>query len=282
MGFESVPAGGFAEQLSPLARPRGESPNLVYAGTVRLPGGQRRERAFVKIFPPQNRQVQVFNEVIAHRMAIQMELPSPLTFPCACKRSLLGVQIERVQPAGDNSPLVLGVASIDGRAKSLKQIVENSPTTWQDVMNWQPIARVALFDEILGNDDRHVDNLIRVGQHEYILIDHERIVFALPWFETNVHELRAKRCDANALATTIAGGTDQVMRQRLIYTAHRFTQERMFEVPHDAEGLEKICGAPIGSASRIVSFFNARRVMLPTLMEWHMTKGDLFRASSFR
>lgn len=66
---------GFAEQLSPLIR--GEevnSANDVYVGLVILPGGEIRERAYVKIFPPVGRHQLVFNEVIAHHVAVQCAL----------------------------------------------------------------------------------------------------------------------------------------------------------------------------------------------------------------
>src|ERR1700729_2295984 len=76
---------GRAEALNPTLRtPSNASPNDVYRGIVVLPGGQERAPAYVKVFPPATRHQSVYNEVIAHHLALQCQLPTPTTFPCAC------------------------------------------------------------------------------------------------------------------------------------------------------------------------------------------------------
>ncbi len=276
LGQQLGPVVGLAEQIAPLLKPRDDpSPNQVFYGTVLLPGWTRRESAFVKIFPHQVRPQLVFNEVIAHLIAIQLELPSPLTFPCACRTSLL-------KGGGGNSDgeFVLGVASIDGRPKRFKQVIRSSDCKWEDIMNWPYAAHIAVFDELICNDDRHIGNLVRCGEHDYMAIDHERILRGEPWFTAELDAVSP--CDANGLASTIAEGTDQVMRQRMIQIASRYVLSHLLYTPELAGPLEAICGAPHGSTDKLVTMLNARRVALPRLMQWHTQKGELFRASTFR
>lgn len=67
---------GIAEQLTLFLRARNpQNLNDVYVGHVTLPSGQRRSRAFVKVFPPQDRNQLVYNEIIGHYLALQCGLP---------------------------------------------------------------------------------------------------------------------------------------------------------------------------------------------------------------
>jgi hypothetical protein len=83
MGVAGLSEGGIfgvAEELTlPLRARNDHAPNDVYRGHVTLPNGQRRTKAFVKVFPPDQRNQLVYNEVVAHLLAVQCGLPSPLT-----------------------------------------------------------------------------------------------------------------------------------------------------------------------------------------------------------
>jgi hypothetical protein len=274
---------GVAEELTlPFRARNDQGPNDVYQGHVTLPNGQRRTKAFVKMFSPVQRNQLVYNEVVAHLLAVQCGLPSPLTFPCAVRRSMLrNVSLSLMAP-DPACQFVMGVASIDGNAKSLLQRVRSSEAVWADLMNWPHIARAAVFDELMGNDDRHVENLIRCGPHDYTLIDNERIVFGEPWFKLNLTDLRCRNCDANVLADTIAEGTDEVMRRRMMDTAQRLVMDTILAVPDIAQHLEQRCGAPPGTTERLIEMLNHRRTLLPSLLQRHLHKGDLFRASTHR
>lgn len=149
-------------------------------------------------------------------------------------------------------------------------------------MNWPHIARAAVFDELMGNDDRHVENLIRCGPHDYTLIDNERIVFGEPWFNLNLADLCGRNCDANVLADTISEGADVVMRRRMMDVAQRLVMDTMFATPDIAQNLEQKCCAPPGTTERLIEMLNRRRTLLPSLLQWHLQKGDLFRASTRR
>lgn len=149
-------------------------------------------------------------------------------------------------------------------------------------MNWPHVARVAVFDELVGNDDRHLENLIRRGRHDYTLIDNERILFGEPWFKLDLNELRMRRCDANVLADTISEGTDEIMRRRMLDVAQRLVMETSLHVPEVAQSMEQMCGASAGTTERLVEMLNRRRSLLPSLLQWHLQKGDLFQASTNR
>lgn len=272
---------GFAEQLNPWFRgPSAEHPNALFVGMVSLPGGTRRAHSYVKIFPARHRGQLVYNEVISHYLASQCGLPSLFTFPCACHHSLLrGMPLSGSDEATD---FLLGVASLDGSHKEMKQAVANSQFQWADLMNWPHIARLAVFDELMGNDDRRLENLVRQGAHDYALIDNERILFGEPWFGLDLRTLRNKRCDANVLADTISEATDDEMKSRMTDIARRMVMATQLSAPEIADRLEKVCGAPSGTTERLIDMLNSRRTILPALMQWHRQKGDLFEARTNR
>jgi hypothetical protein len=280
----SVVAGacGHAEQLTPYLRaPDSRSLNDVYFGIVILPDGRTRKRAFVKVFPPSIRGQLVFNEVVGHAIAVQCGLPTAYTFPCACPASL--IRRTTVDKWSDGvSEHFLGVASIEGEHKEIVQRGGSSAMKWADLMNWPHVANVAVFDELMGNDDRHISNLVRSGPQQYILIDNERILFGESWFEYDLHNLVRRRCDSNVLADSIAEGTDEVMRQRMISCAQRYVMATTFSAPMACERIEGLCGAPKNATRELIQMLNQRRQVLPGLMQWHMQKGDLFQTSSIR
>jgi hypothetical protein len=273
---------GYAEQLTPYLRASdSRSLNDVYFGIVILPDRKTRTRAFVKVFPPANRGQLVFNEVFGHQIALQCGLPTPYTFPCACPTPL--IRRSTLDRWSDGvSDHLFAVASIEGEHKEIVQRGGSSAMKWADLMNWPHIANVAVFDELMGNDDRHISNLIRSGPQDYILIDNERILFGELWFDSDLHRLVRRRCDSNVLADSIAEGTDEVMRQRMISYAQRYVMETRFDVPAACERIEELCGAPKSTTKGLIQMLNQRRQILPTLMQWHMQKGDLFQTSSIR
>jgi hypothetical protein len=274
---------GRAETLNPtLRRPSNTSPNDVYRGTVVLPGGRERAPAYVKVFPPGTRHQGVYNEVIAHHLALQCQLPSPITFPCACPASLLLKGSRETMAPRGHDPFVLGVASFDGAHKGTKQSTLESPAQLADLLNWPHTARLAVFDELLGNDDRHLGNLVRCGPHDYLLIDNERILFGEPWFQRDLTQLQTRHCDANALATTIAETTDEVMAQRMMSIAQHFVSQTVLVVPEIAARLEEISKAPEGTTARLIDLLNDRRTRLRGLMHYHLRRGDLFQARTNR
>jgi hypothetical protein len=271
---------GVAEQLTPLLRRRSpNSTNDVYVGLVALPNGNGRSKAYVKVFPPSQRNQLVYNEVVGHHLAVQCGLMSPLTFPCACPRELLRAPTLTVM-APTLDPFVLAVASVDANPGALTQRVGPTPMAWADVMNWPEIARVAAFDELMANDDRHISNLVRYGPNRYMLIDNERMLFGQPWFERDLQELKSRRCDPNVLADTIAEGTDEEARRRMMDVARRMMMGTMLQTPDVGPALESACHAPHGVTQSLVDLLNQRRVLLPSLLQWSFRRGDLFMGNT--
>jgi hypothetical protein len=251
----------------------------VYVGSVILPGEESRTRAYVKVFPRADRGQFVFNEVVAYQLALQCGLPSPFTFPCACRTALF----PRDTVFENASTHVLGVASVDASSQRVRQsMIGASPAKWADLMNWPHVAKVAVFDELMANDDRHLENLIRRGLHDYVLIDNERILFGECWFKKDLTLFETRRCDSNILADTIGEGTDEVMQRRMLQIAQQTVMQTLLEVPSRLEAIESLCGAPAGTTKKLVDMLNRRRLLLPTLMQWHLRKGDLFQARTTR
>jgi hypothetical protein len=274
---------GYAEQLSVRLRtPSDNNPNDVYSGIVVLPGLQERARAYVKVFPPAVRLQCVYNEVIAHHIAMQCELPSPMTFPCACPISLLRNGTRSFMVPDDRYPFVLGVASFDGNAKDVTQSVLTSQAAEADVMNWQYAARTAVFDELMANDDRHLGNLVRRGPRDYVIIDNERILFGEQWFEQDLQPFRSRPCDSNILANTIASGTDELARQRIMTIAQHFVMQSVLVVPDLSYALEQLCKASTNTSVKLLEMLNGRRTLLRSLMHYHLRRGDLFQARTNR
>lgn len=273
---------GYAEQLTPRLRSASDkNPNDLYYGLVALPGLERREYAYVKLFPPNLRGQLVYNEVVAYYLALQCELPVPFTFPCACRKSLLR-RFARDDMTVPGSDFVLGVASVDACSKPVRQQLLASEAQIVDVLNWPYVARAAVFDELMGNDDRHLANLIRRGPHDYVLIDNERILFAEQWFGSDLKSFELRQCDSNILADTIAETTDEVMRHRMMAVAQHLTIATILSAPEVCVGIEQLCGAPEGTTYRLIEMLNARRTRLRGLMQWHLQKGDLFQARTNR
>lgn len=272
---------GRAEQLTPRIRSAdSNSRNDVYVGQVVLPGGGGRCRAYVKVFPPEVRALGVYNEVIAHVFAQQCSLPSPFTFPCACDISLLRQSNVKQFQLDSTSQYILGVASVEHDHIPIRQTGSDCAALWADVMNWSHVANLAVFDELLGNDDRHIGNLLRCAPHDYLLIDNEGILFGEDWFHSDLTNFPSRRCDSNIIADSIAEGTDDVARMRMVTMAQRYVMQVQLQQPPIHARLEQLCRAPAGITMQLVHTLNTRRQHLPQLMQWHVSKGDLFKVSS--
>lgn len=98
-------------------------------------------------------------------------------------------------------------------------------------MTWPEVARLAVFDELVANDDRHLENLIRQGPARYIAVDNERILFGEPWFNMDLSGFEHRSCEANVLAATIAEGPEQLIRQRMARVAQQLILGTTFTVP---------------------------------------------------
>ncbi len=270
---------GFSEQLTPMLRAPNSSVNDLYVGRVFIPSLKLRIPAYVKIFPPSVRGQCAFNEVIAHNLAAQCSLSMPPTFLCACRLAQLR-NATKDRMAGDaSSDFVLGIASLDVSVRNIQQTFSRSDIAIAEVMNWPEVARLAVFDELVANDDRHLENLIRQGPARYMAVDNERILFGEPWFNLDLSVFDHRSCEANVLAATVAEGPDQLVRQRMARIAQQLILGTTLTVPVGADVLERRCSAPAGATARLIGMLNRRRLRLSGLMQWHLKKGDLFQES---
>lgn len=273
---------GYAESLVPLVRSRDSvSSNELFKGFAVLPDGQTRSPVIVKVFPQQESGLRIYNEVIAHHLAVQCGLMSPYTFPCTCLASDLRRDGAAAKSRDGKSEFALGVASHDLSYKKLNQSVRSSEALEQDILLWPGCARAAVFDELVANSDRHASNLIRQGAADYRIIDHERIMFGEHWFD--IEDLRdyvPRNSQGNCLAQTIAKCTDDVLRQRLRHYAQIFMREVSLSVPAVSAGIERLCHTPPGTTDRLVGMLNLRMSHLPRLIQFYFADRDLFRASS--
>ena len=274
---------GYAESMKPLLRPRNSRrDNRVFVGTVVLPDGKHRSRAFVKLFPPGVRYQCVYNEVVARNLARQCDLPSPMTFACACPRRLLDGEMAAQSSNEPPSDFVLGVASISAQPRPVKQRLDDFSAAWEDLSCWPRITDLAVFDELIANDDRHLSNLLRLGSRNYVLIDNERILFGTQWFGTDLESLISRRLDANIIADSIAMGADEIMKRRMLTAAREYALKKVLRVPSWHRELEGITRAPGGATEDLIQMLNKRRQKLGGLLQWHLQKGDLFDAGAFR
>lgn len=273
---------GSAEMLVPIVRPKDSAGvNDVYKGFAILPDRRTPVPVYLKIFPKASSSQSIYNEVTAHHLAVQCGIPSPFTFPCECPVSLLSENKRALVARLEGSQSVFGVASIDVCYKQLGQASRISDALINDLLYWDSCAKVAVFDELIANQDRHMSNMIRIGRHNYRVIDHEKMIFDDSWFvNASPLEYKGRNSSANALARTIANCTDELLRQKMKRTANEFLREIVLHPPSISEGLERVCHAPAGVTERLISMLNERRTHLPRLIQMYFQENSLFQASA--
>lgn len=272
---------GYAEALIPLVRPAdSRGSNDVFKGFAVLPDGKTRAQVVVKLFQHGSR-LRIYNEVVAHHVAVQCGVPSPYTFPCACPTADLLRNGAKLGPEMLASDFILGVASYDVSPKKLNQVLKSSDAVEHDILVWPKCVQTALFDELVANSDRHVSNLIRQGPGDYRAIDHEGIMFGDDYFGIeSLLDYAPRNSRGNCLLQTIARCTDEVLQQRLRHHAQLLLREMLLDVPSVSEGLERLCHAPLGITDRLIAMLNIRRTHLPRLVQFYFEERSLFRASS--
>lgn len=153
--------------------------------TLQHPESGQPKAFYVKFYPDLNlRSRAMANEVAGYVLAHRYGLPQP---PRAC--------IARI-------PLKkLDLKSLPKRHQWLKEVAKSktnyhafcteamsAPTPWhhygeaafeamkEDIRLWPDHAKTLAFDNIVANLDRHLNNLLHIGESRYALIDHGRLV----------------------------------------------------------------------------------------------------------
>lgn len=153
--------------------------------TLQHPDLSQPKAFYVKFYPDLNlRSRAMANEVAGYVLANRYGLPQP---PRAC--------IARI-------PLSkLDLKTLPKKHRWLKELTQkkacyyafcteaiNAPTPWhhfgeaafeamrEDIRLWPDHAKTLAFDDIIANLDRHMNNLLRIGESRYALIDHGRLI----------------------------------------------------------------------------------------------------------
>lgn len=151
-------------QFRPITRVS-EASRVVLVGQVCSPVSLARFNAHVKLLPEK----EFIAESACAWLARQVGLPAPeAMWICVCRSAY-----PAAWPYGDEDVHVcFGTRSI---SNALPLKVESSTAGWlfqQDRVLL--IAKIALFDELVGNDDRHQGNLLLGPTGNILVIDHER------------------------------------------------------------------------------------------------------------
>lgn len=142
-------------------------------GEERLGGGAN-ETLRLTIETPDGPMDAVFKPADGERSGLRDDIPGEYYL-----REAAASDIAEVMGLDDVVPPVV-VREIDGRVGSLHEYRNNELTVARDkynpfdvIANDQEIARVAAFDYLIGNQDRHNGNwLVNENSGDYVLIDH--------------------------------------------------------------------------------------------------------------
>src|ERR1035437_10278431 len=134
-------------------------------------------RAYIKIYDHTAQPKAVFNEVLGYLYAQAMGLPSPPVF-------FLDVPPHDVVASGLPAPIsaVRAVATLeahdpnvatDGAAKTLFDAGSIDLTYIRQRLLSSPAGRALVaFDEVIGNGDRNIGNIVFSWKHGVVAIDH--------------------------------------------------------------------------------------------------------------
>lgn len=148
-------------------------------------------KAFVKMYPDDEYgRKGMANEIAGYLVAEACDLPrSDFAF-------VAGIPLERLadggptwirvrtQDAKERGERVTYPAfctkAVDGGLSALVALGQrDSNLLRQDLLKWRDLPRALAFDDGIANADRHNNNLLRLGKHKYVLIDHGRLVHSL-------------------------------------------------------------------------------------------------------
>jgi len=153
--------------------------------TLRHPDHGDARPFYVKLYPDLAGQSRgLINEVVGYVLADRFGLPQP---PKAC---LLRVPLKKLDLASlpKQHSWVKALAKETPTYPAFCTEAVSKPTPWQhygehaaaamtaDVRAWPEHLKALAFDEIIANVDRHMNNLLRIDESHYALIDHGRLV----------------------------------------------------------------------------------------------------------
>jgi len=154
----------------------------------------------------------LYYELYASRLAKFLGISTAHTYLCACPGWLLEEHSLPFDISSEENKL--GVASVDvnkirfvGGGKALNKLE-------YDLLCWPELPMAAAFDELIVNDDRNYQNILRISDQKFKLIDHEQAFGNVRDLDKLV-EAFSRRSNGNYLANLIFNSGHELTRRRL-------------------------------------------------------------------
>lgn len=153
---------------------------------IHHPERQQTTPFYAKFYPDLGgRSRALANEITAYVLANRFGLPQP---PRACIMQVPLNKIRLPQLREPQHAWLKQIAKTNATWPAYCTEAVNAPTPWiffgehaqaalrDDVCKWPDLPRALTFDDVIANVDRHLNNLLRLSQSRYALIDHGRLV----------------------------------------------------------------------------------------------------------
>ncbi len=258
--------------------------SVLFRALARLPEYEDYVPVYFKVFDPKFQRKAFFNEILGHRAAQLVGLPTPADVKvCACRRDLVPSPSRALDVrSADDSPYLAGLASVDANPRGLIQIVGQgfSPRLRAELQAWPHLAEVAVLDELLLNVDRNYKNLHRVAAGDFVLIDHEKILGGVEWQLKTFREQITATSSANHIAGFIAEDTSAETQNYMMQVGINYARRLEFNEQSlgiECAQLDSLCHLKPGTTSEIIDLLDTRRSKLPELLFHHLKMAQLFQ-----
>lgn len=247
----------------------------TFAVIMKWPNRERPVPAYFKMADLGIHQKLMVNELLANKIARLRGLPVVDTCPCACRREfLLSNGATKCLIGRESTQFVAGIASLDPNPHHVKQRLFPGPKLNNEILKWRHCQEVAVFDELICNSDRTIDNLLRNGPNEFLIIDHDQALGGTDWTPESLVSRLTKPLNANCLADLIISSQDQVGTHRMLKISEDYAQK--FRLPRslvDALAIE--CRIEHDLARLVVDLLNQRMKMLPGFFQGYVLQQQL-------
>jgi len=163
------------------ADPKVQNLNPVFVATFSHPNLAKPVTAYCKIYPLNEGERGLINEIIGYLFAHALGVPQPIhafiaQIPIHAMYKELSAQL------GESHWLlsytyypVFCTTRLDGKSAGI-YITESSQDVCDDIAAWPDLPKTIALDENIAHTDRHINNLLRIKKHTYAAIDNGRLV----------------------------------------------------------------------------------------------------------
>ncbi|MBK1655487.1 HipA family kinase [Allochromatium vinosum] len=230
MAIELLTEGAYRSYLEPTAEAGIEASHLA---RVCFSDGEIR-RVYVKFYPESNHGL--VNEITGHLLAAAIGLPVPqhAAVIFVPKIALPACPAWADTVPGESIP---GWCTLDMAAPSLRFLLSQThdeplDTTHplvDELRKTDKLISLMAFDDWIANTDRHLGNLLRLGKHRYLLIDHGQMFGGLTWTAKTLRDTSLRY--ANSLRELLAPQTHTPdYRRRLARESCAYHGEALIQV----------------------------------------------------